>query len=299
MHALMTGRGVGRARWLARHLCVAATLGWLCAASAQTLSGDAAGLRARYDELRTALANSPFQEPLLLHSASGDDALSGDVDAVIAQPFAVAGPALQERASWCDVLILHLNTKRCRLKGSSALEMVVGRKVEQPAGVGKTVGFGFRVVSAGPDYVRVQMAADPAPADAHDQVWLEATGVDGGRTYIHVSYSYAFGITERLAMRAYLATLGREKIGFTVAASRADGKPTYIGGVRGMVERNAMRYYLAVATYVDSLAVPPAERLDKRLGDWFAATERHAPQLHEMGRDEYLTMKRNETRGMP
>jgi len=294
---MVTWRGIDRARWLARRLGAAALLGWLCTASAQSLSSDAAALRARYDDLRTALANSPFQEPLLLRAAPGDEALSGDVDAVIAQPFAVAGPALQERARWCDVLILHLNTKRCRVKGSSALELVVGRKVEQPAGVGKVVEFGFRVVSADPDYVRVQMAADAAPADPGDQVQLEATGIDGGRTYIHVSYKYAFGITERLAMRAYLATLGRDKVGFTVAAG--GGKPAYIGGVRGMVERNAMRYYLAVVAYVDSLSVPPADRLDKRLRDWFAATERHARQLHEMGRDEYLAMKRNETRGMP
>lgn len=292
-------RGVDRTRWPARRLGVAAVLGWLCAASAQSLSGDAAGLRARYDGLRTALANSPFREPLLVHAARDDDAFNGDVDAVIAQPFAAAGPALQERARWCDVLILHLNTKRCRVKGSSDLELVVGRKFEQPAGVGKAVEFGFRVISAGPDYVRVQMAADTAAADSRDQVQLEATGIDGGRTYIHVSYSYAFGITERLAMRAYLATLGRDKIGFTFAADGAGGKPAYIGGVRGMVERNAMRYYLAVVAYVDSLAVPPAERLDKRLRDWFAATERHARQLHEMDRDEYLAMKRNETRGMP
>ncbi|HEX6721352.1 MAG TPA: hypothetical protein VF107_07265, partial [Burkholderiaceae bacterium] len=62
---------------------------------------------------------------------------------------------------------------------------------------------------------------------------------------------------------------------------------------------NAMRYYLAVVAYVESLAAPPPQRLDKRLRDWFDATERHALQLHELDREQYLAMKRNETRGMP
>ena len=290
-------RGVrGGARW-----CVGAVCWLACASAVQALSSEAAALRARYDALRTPLASSPFQQPLLLQAASGEDALQGDVFAVIEQPFAVAGQALQERIRWCDVLILHLNTKQCRVKGgagSETITLVVGRKFEQPAGAGRSVEFAFRVLSSGPDYVRVQMAAEVA-TDARDQVLLEATAIDERRTFIHVSYSYKFSTVERWAMQAYLATLGRDKVGFTVTGSGAGGKPEHIRGVRGMVERNAMRYYLAVVVYVESLAVPPGEQLEKRLRDWFAATERHALQLHEMSRDEYLTMKRNETRGMP
>ena len=122
--------------------------------------------------------------------------------------------------------------------------------------------------------------------------------LDDKRSFLRVSYAYTFSAMERFGMQAYLSTLGRDKVGFTKTAG-TDGKPSYVNGVRGMVERNVMRYYLAVVAYVGSLATPPAERLDKRLRDWFAATEQHALQLHEMERDEYLTMKRKETRGMP
>jgi len=55
-----------------------------------------------------------------------------------------------------------------------------------------------------------------------------------------------------------------------------------------------MRYYLAIEAYLGSLSAAPGEREEKRLGDWFAATERSALQLHEMDRDEYLAMKRHE-----
>jgi hypothetical protein len=50
----------------------------------------------------------------------------------------------------------------------------------------------------------------------------------------------------RMAMQAYLLTAGRDKIGFSITSKKADGPPTYIAGVRGAVERNAMRYYLAI-----------------------------------------------------
>ena len=69
-----------------------------------------------------------------------------------------------------------------------------------------------------------------------------------------------------------------------------------VRGVRGGVERNTMRYYLAIVSYLDSLALPAGERVERRLRDWFAATERFPLQLHELERDEYLAMKRRELR---
>jgi hypothetical protein len=101
-------------------------------------------------------------------------------------------------------------------------------------------------------------------------------------------------VAARLATKAYLATAGRNKVGFTITGQDADGKPVYINGVRGMIERNAMRYYLAVEAYLASLSAPPAEQQEKRLQAWYAATERCPAQLHEMERDDYLAMKRRE-----
>jgi hypothetical protein len=280
----------------------AVALAIVLAGPAQALSADAAGLRAKHDALGPALAASVFQRPLVLQGAQGADDLKGEVFAVIDQPFSLTGAALQNKARWCDVLILHLNTKQCRVKdgpGGEIIMLVVGRKYEQPAAAGHAVEFAFRVLIARPDYVRVQMAAEAAPADARDQVVLEAAALDDKRSFVHVSYAYTFSTMERWAMQAYLSTLGRDKVGFTVTGKGVDGKPVYVGGVRGMVERNAMRYYLAVVAYVESLSVPPAEQLEKRLRDWFAATERHALQLHEMERDEYVTMKRHETQPRP
>ena len=96
-------------------------------------------------------------------------------------------------------------------------------------------------------------------------------------------------------MKTYLATLGRAKVGFTVTDHK-DGKPVYIDGVLGLLERNTMRYYLAIDAYLGATAVPVADQPEKRIRDWYASTERYAPQLHEMEQNDYLEMKRKEIR---
>ncbi len=95
-------------------------------------------------------------------------------------------------------------------------------------------------------------------------------------------------------MKGYLSTIGAGKVGFSVIGKTADGQPRYVDNVRGVVERNTMRYYLAIEAYLDSLAAPEAERGEKRLEDWFAATERYPLQLHELDRKEYIEMKHRE-----
>jgi hypothetical protein len=98
----------------------------------------------------------------------------------------------------------------------------------------------------------------------------------------------------QLAMRAYLSTIGRDKVGFTVVGRESDNQPRLIGGMRGLVERNTMRYYLAIEAYLGALSAPPTARVEKRLRDWFAATEAYPRQLHEIEQNEYLAMKRKE-----
>ena len=85
-----------------------------------------------------------------------------------------------------------------------------------------------------------------------------------------------------MGMNMYLATSGRDKVGFSVVERAADGRPVYVGGVRGVVERNTMRYYLALEAYLGTLEAPGAERLDKRLRAFHAGLERYPRQLHEL-----------------
>lgn len=274
---------------------------WLLAMGASPVvarAQDAATLQAKYLGLRGALASNAFQRPLVLESVQNSNDLRGEVYAVVDQPYGVVSPALQGMDHWCDLLILHLNVKNCTFSGkppAEILSLVVGRKFDQPLDDGYKIDFAFRTPAASADYLQVQMSADAGPMGTKDyRLTLEAVPADERHTFVHMSYSYAYGTMARIAMQTYLATAGRDKVGFSVTGKDSDGKPVYIDGVRGVVERNTLRYFLAIEAYLGSLAAAPAERQEKRLRDWFAATERNALQLHEMTQDDYLAMKHHE-----
>jgi hypothetical protein len=195
-------------------------------------------------------------------------------------------------------MILHVNTKYCRASTANArtvLTMSIGKKTEQPIAAAFNVEFAFRVAATTPDYLAVQLTADSGPLATSDyRILLEAAPAEGGRTILHLTYSYAYGTAGRLAMLGYLATGGRGKVGFTVDGIQADGQPNYIGGVRGVVERNTMRYFLAIDAYLGALNAPLPEQFEKRLQNWYAAAEKYPRQLHDVERADYLDMKRNE-----
>lgn len=275
-------------------LVIACPVAGMPAAQAQ----DAVSLQARYAALQEQLASNPFRHPLYLESSQTADELRGDIYALVEQPYAVVGPALQDLDQWCEILILHLNVKRCRAAGQPArdrLSLNIGRKFNQPLADTYLVEFRYRVLAAGPDYLQVLLDAEDGPLDTrHYRIALEVVALDARRSFLHLSYSYAYGMAASLAMQGYLATIGRDKLGFSIVGRTADGQPVYLGGLRGVVERNTMRYYLAVEAYLGALSAPAPEQLEKRLNDWYAGVERYPLQLHELERDEYLDMKRQE-----
>ncbi len=258
----------------------------------------AAALQARHGELRAQLAHSPFQRPLHIESRQVEHDLEGDVYARMDQPFATVAAALHDVDHWCDILILHLNIKACRSSRSAAgtqLSLNIGRKREQALSAAHLLEFSYQVVAARPDYLHLTLEAAKGPfGTGRHRVVLEVAALDDQRSFLHLAYASAYGLPARLATQGYLATAGRNKVGFSIVGRRSDGEPLYQGGLRGMVERNAMRYYLAIDAYLGALSTPAPQRLEKRLNDWYAGTERYPLQLHELGRGEYLAMKHKE-----
>jgi hypothetical protein len=292
---------VSQLAWLTRLLlvlAVCASAGLALAAMPETNS--AAALGAKYASLAERLGHNQFQRPLYLESAESSNDLKGDVYALIDYPFASVSSALSGPGQWCDVLILHINTKHCRAsteEGNTVLTVSIGKKHAQPLDKTYPIRFAHRVAAATPEYLEVQLDAQKGPLSTSDYlIRLEAVPAEGGRTFLHLTYSYAYGMAGRLAMKTYLATAGSDKVGFTIVGKQPDGQPEYIGGVRGVVERNAMRYYLAIDAYLEAFTVPPPVQLEKRLQGWFTATEQFPRQLHEVGRTAYLEMKRSEYR---
>lgn len=254
---------------------------------------DAASLHTRFDALQDKLAHNPYGRPLVLQSTQESDHLEGEVYARVDQPYAMVQKALEGTQNWCGILILHLNVKMCHAQ-PTGLDMALGRKYDQPVDDAYKLHFDYKPVANGADYLKTELTSGDGPLGTKDyRIAVEAAPLDAGHTMLHMSYAYGFGFTARVAMNAYLSTAGSDKVGFSTTGKDNDGKPTYVGGVRGLVERNTMRYYLAIDDYVAS---PAPAQLEQRLNNWFDATERYPRQLHEMEKNDYLTMKRDEAK---
>ena len=280
--------------------CVVACLAALLAVpaiAATAEAGSALALAAKYAELRGQLRDNQFQKPLVLVSSESQDRVEGDIYALIDQPYGTAAGALSGPTAWCEILFLHLNTKYCRAETSAHGDIVnvsIGKKYDQPVEQAYQVTLAHRVAVRTSDYLQVRLSAEKGPLSTRDySIVLEAIPIEG-KTFLHLSYSYGFGAAGRMAMKLYLGTVGSSKVGFTVTGTRPDGQRQHIGGMRGLVERNTMRYYLAIEAHLNALTSPPQVRIEQSLRAWFAATERYALQLHELGQDEYLDMKRKE-----
>ena len=267
--------------------------------SPAAVAQDAATLKARYTSLQDKFANNQFGRPLVLESKETSGDLKGDVYAIVDYPYATVQQALVSPDHWCDILILHLNVKGCKASSGTPKTIVlnVGRKFDQPVEDSYQLNFNYRVGASTADYLQVLLSADEGPLSTKNyRIQVEAVPIEAKRTVIHMSYAYGYGFAAKMAMQTYLSTIGSAKVGFTVVDKKPDGKPVYQAGVLGLLERNTMRYYLAIDAYLSAYGLPAAEQPEKRIREWYASTERYAQQLHEMDQNEYLDMKRKEMR---
>jgi hypothetical protein len=287
----------GHSHWLRLLCALLLAAGSAASASAQTASG-ADALRARHAALADAMRSSPLQRPIVIESQQDGDAIMGRVYAVLDQPFVQVAKVVPQVSHWCDILMLHLNNKQCQLGMAGAQATVslwISRRYDIPLDKAQRIDFVYQVVAQGPAYVDGALSAAKGPLGTHDyRIEVEAMPLPDGRTFMQMAYAYEAGMAARMATQAYLATAGREKIGFTVASRKADGSPVHVGGLRGLVERNTMRYFLAFDAYLASQTQPAAQQQEFRLKHWISAVERYAPQLHEADENVYLEMKRRE-----
>ncbi|MDD5332756.1 MAG: hypothetical protein PHS32_03340 [Rhodoferax sp.] len=279
-------------RWLLL-LCAVAVGG-----AAMATVDPVATLRAKYTALEPQLRQNQFRQPLVLDSVETPNRLTGDIYAVVAHPFDAVSSGLNSPDHWCDVMLLHINSKYCRAlvaPAGTTLHVHIGKKTPEALSIAPRFDFSYRLASLSPEYLDIVLKAKDGPLGTSDYlIELEAVALPNGKTFLHLTYSYAFNFAGRLALQTYLATLASAKVGFTVVGQLPDGQAEYIGGMRGLLERNTMRYYLAIDTYLDATSAAPPVQLEQRLQAWFTATERYPRQLHEIDRAAYLEMKRAE-----
>lgn len=254
--------------------------------TAQAQADPGAALRARQASLTTAFSASPFKRPLLLTSSEADGTLRGDVDALMDAPYERVKSNLSRAAGWCDVLILQPTVKSCQVEGSGSRQQLmvrIGTSFSAPIDDTQVMRFDYRLVAASADYLNVRLTAAEGPVGTRNyDMALEATPLADGRTAMHFAYSYGYGTLARIAMQAYLSTSGRDKVGFSTEGSRP------VGGVRGALERNTMRYQLAIEAV---LAAPGPDQGEARLQHWMGAIAKHPKQLAEDDRRAFALAK--------
>ena len=71
---------------------------------------------------------------MVLNSAETANGLKGEVYGVLDQPLAKVSAALDKPARWCDMLMLHLNNRGCRVdEAKQTLTLSVVRRYDVPS----------------------------------------------------------------------------------------------------------------------------------------------------------------------
>jgi hypothetical protein len=248
-----------------------------------------------YYRHKAGLETNSYGLPLVVESVERDDRVHVDVYGIFNHPFNSIVNALKVPANWCDIVFLHPNIKACtyrELPGDRLLTFYPGKKDYQAPEDARKVIYHFRVADQQQGYLDIILRADSGPYGTKDhRMRFEALPLEGGRTFVHVSYAYSDSLALRLATKIYFATLARDKVGFTVTGSDGSDNPVYIGGPRGALERSAVRYYLAIQSFMNTLRYPLESRLSMRTSQWYDLTTRYRRQLFDLDKTDYLTFK--------
>lgn len=244
------------------------------------------------------LENNGFNLPLYLESFERDDRVNVDVYGIFDYSFSSVVNVVKVPANWCDIVSLHPNVKTCtyrKLSGTQQLTFYVGPKGYQTPEDARQVIYNYRIAEQQQGYLNIILTADAGPfGTTNHRMRFEAVRLDAGRTFVHVSYAYSDSAALRLATKAYFATLGRSKVGFTVTGTDKSKNPVYIGGPRGSIERNAVRYYFAIQTFMDSVGYSESSRFSMRNNEWYDLTTRYRKQLYDLDKKDYLAFKTRE-----
>jgi len=258
---------------------------------------NAAQLRNQYQELRDHAQSGPFGLPLSVQSDDRDDQVSAEVYGIIEHPIEAVKAALSSPASWCEFAPLHLNVKACTFQTQSRetiLTLYLGQKYYQTPERASSQMYQFAVHAVEPDFVSVGLSAPKGlfGTTAH-RFELEAAGVDG-RTVVALRSSYVPSVVTRVMTTIYLATVGRNRVGFSREDTGPATSPRYVKGFKGLVERSAMRYYLAFEAFLDFESLPVDQRFEASINAVYDLMDHYPIQLHDMEKAEYLDAKRRE-----
>jgi hypothetical protein len=252
----------------------------------------------KYHKIEKELEKSSLTVPFILEFSMGKNASQVDVYGTIKYPFDSVVNELQLPTNWCDIVVLHSSIRSCTYKKVNdtwLLTFYSVKKFQDPLKDAYQMHFEYHVIAQQPGFFDISLAAPEGIFGTKDhQIGFEAIALDQDRTFIHLKYSYRCSRLAYFLMKSYFSIFGGERTGFSVIDTDSNGNPVYVGGLRGAVESDVMRYYLTILAYMDTLKFPVEQRFEKRMNQWYDLTAPYKRQLFEMEREVYLTYKRQD-----
>jgi hypothetical protein len=270
-----------------------------CGAAFSFTSPDATFLLERYLGMEESLLRSTLLRPLQISSQETMEHLSSDLFATVEYDIATINSAAVNTERWCEVMLLLSNSQACEAKtdgDNDTLNVIISSSKKADSSGATPTEFKLRVKNATKDYLDAALVANAGPMGTRNiSLRLQAIPLTGTRSFVHLHYAYDTQWLGRMAMQTYLQTAGRGKVGFTPLVG-TNVSPTFINGVRGVIERNTMRYFLGFDCALAFNMQPTPQRFSSMAQCWYEQVENYPLQLHEMQRTEYQDMKAKEYR---
>ena len=229
-----------------------------------------------------------------LASSEQDDLLSAEVNSIVQTPFELVATTLSKARNWCLVMPLHFNIKTCTYEkhnDSDVLTIYSGRKIYESPEDSYQMTYRFEVIKNDDKQLTLRLHAKHGPIGTSNYlIELDAVPVAEG-TLLQIHSSYRPSWLSSMLTSAYLSTVGRDKVGFSLIKYNGELQP--VQGIKGIIERNVMRYHLAINAFFSTQSLPEESRHEATLASWFKQNDSY-PQLHEMDEAEYLEIKRKE-----
>lgn len=252
-------------------------------------------LRESYIKLHETFQKQQEAQRFAVNSNVSDERLDAEIFVLSPITFDKLRDVLVNVQNWCEFLPLHLNIKGCLAQQQAdklRLNIFAGRKFYEQLKDAHLLQYVFQSNYYN-NYFEVTLTAPDGPLGTSNYlIQVEAMPVANG-SFLRVQTRYDTSWLSRTATNVYLMTSGRNKIGFSREVVDEHGKQRYVKGLKGIIERNVVRYYLALKAYFTVLP-DGQDQFMQRAAEWFDLTEQYHDQLYEMDKKEYLEIKQKE-----
>lgn len=232
------------------------------------------------------MIEKPF--PITVISELQDDLSRVAISAVIAAPFDEIKRFYRTEDQWCRAFFANIYVKACYKKNQSL--RVFYNNNDEYQNLSDAFRFDYDIAEQTLDNssLLIRLLAESGPLGSHDyELRIEAQPYSDKQSIIRLVYQSRYGFFARSALYIYLKTLGSGKIGFS-----RDADNQAVQGIRGILERNAMRYLLSLCAYL--LNYDAAKPLATTLKTWHDYATIFSRELEEIDWPAYQTLKLKE-----